>query len=312
MAEVTASMVKDLREMTGAGMMDCKKALAETDGDVEKAVEVLREKGLAKAAKKASRIAAEGVCAVCVSADGKNASIVEVNSETDFVAKNEKFTSYVAKVAAQAAKTSAKDIDAFLAEPWAEDTSKTVNEELSSQIAVIGENLKIRRFEQFNSNDGFVESYIHQGGSKAILVEMKGDRTDAARECAKNVAMQICAMIPKYVSQNEVDQEFLANERNILLEQIKNDPKEASKPEKVIEGMIAGRLKKEMAEICLNDQVYVKAEDGKQSVGQYVASVAKANGINLSIKRFVRYETGEGLEKKSENFAEEVAKQMGC
>ncbi len=312
MAEVTASMVKDLREMTGAGMMDCKKALAETDGDVEKAVEVLREKGLAKAAKKASRIAAEGVCAVCVSADGKNASIVEVNSETDFVAKNEKFTSYVAKVAAQAAKTSAKDIDAFLAEPWAEDTSKTVNEELSSQIAVIGENLKIRRFEQFNSNDGFVESYIHQGGSKAILVEMKGDRTDAARECAKNVAMQICAMSPKYVSQNEVDQEFLANERNILLEQIKNDPKEASKPEKVIEGMIAGRLKKEMAEICLNDQVYVKAEDGKQSVGQYVASVAKANGINLSIKRFVRYETGEGLEKKSENFAEEVAKQMGC
>ena len=312
MAEVTASMVKDLREMTGAGMMDCKKALAETDGDVEKAVEVLREKGLAKAAKKASRIAAEGVCAVCVSADGKNASIVEVNSETDFVAKNEKFTSYVAKVAAQAAKTSAKDIDAFLAEPWAEDTSKTVNEELSSQIAVIGENLKIRRFEQFNSNDGFVESYIHQGGSKAILVEMKGDRTDAARECAKNVAMQICAMSPKYVSQSEVDQEFLANERNILLEQIKNDPKEASKPEKVIEGMIAGRLKKEMAEICLNDQVYVKAEDGKQSVGQYVASVAKANGINLSIKRFVRYETGEGLEKKSENFAEEVAKQMGC
>ena len=312
MAEVTASMVKDLREMTGAGMMDCKKALAETDGDVEKAVEVLREKGLAKAAKKASRIAAEGVCAVCVSADGKNASIVEVNSETDFVAKNEKFTSYVAKVAAQAAKTSAKDIDTFLAEPWAEDTSKTVNEELSSQIAVIGENLKIRRFEQFNSNDGFVESYIHQGGSKAILVEMKGDRTDAARECAKNVAMQICAMSPKYVSQNEVDQEFLANERNILLEQIKNDPKEASKPEKVIEGMIAGRLKKEMAEICLNDQVYVKAEDGKQSVGQYVASVAKANGINLSIKRFVRYETGEGLEKKSENFAEEVAKQMGC
>ena len=312
MAEITASMVKDLREMTGAGMMDCKKALAETDGDVEKAVEVLREKGLAKAAKKASRIAAEGVCAVCVSADGKNASIVEVNSETDFVAKNEKFTSYVAKVAAQAAKTSAKDIDAFLAEPWAEDTSKTVNEELSSQIAVIGENLKIRRFEQFNSNDGFVESYIHQGGSKAILVEMKGDRTDAARECAKNVAMQICAMSPKYVSQSEVDQEFLANERNILLEQIKNDPKEASKPEKVIEGMIAGRLKKEMAEICLNDQVYVKAEDGKQSVGQYVASVAKANGINLSIKRFVRYETGEGLEKKSENFAEEVAKQMGC
>ncbi|MCR5823232.1 MAG: translation elongation factor Ts [Lachnospiraceae bacterium] len=312
MAEVTASMVKDLREMTGAGMMDCKKALAETNGDIDKAVEVLREKGLAKAAKKASRIAAEGVCAVSVSADGKVASIVEVNSETDFVAKNEKFTSYVAKVAAQAAKTTAKDIDAFLAEKWDEDPSKTVNDELSSQIAVIGENLKIRRFEQLKAENGFVESYIHQGGSKAILVEMTGDRTDASRECAKNVAMQICAMSPKYVSQNEVDQEFLANEKNILLEQIKNDHKEASKPEKVIEGMIQGRIKKEMAEICLNDQVYVKAEDGKQSVGQYVASVAKANNITLAIKRFVRYETGEGLEKKSENFAEEVAKQMGC
>jgi elongation factor Ts len=312
MAEVTASMVKDLREMTGAGMMDCKKALSETNGDIDKAVEVLREKGLAKAAKKASRIAAEGVCAVNVSADGKVASIVEVNSETDFVAKNEKFTSYVAKVAAQAAKTSAKDIDAFLAEKWDEDNSKTVNEELASQIAVIGENLKIRRFEQIKAENGFVESYIHQGGSKAILVEMvASDYNDAARECAKNVAMQICAMSPKYVSQDEVDQDFLANEKKVLLEQIKNDPKEASKPEKVIQGMIAGRIKKEMAEICLNDQVYVKAEDGKQSVGQYVASVAKANNMTLSIKRFVRYETGEGLEKKNENFAEEVAKQMG-
>lgn len=312
MAEVTASMVKTLREMTGVGMMDCKNALKETDGDLDKAVEVLREKGLAKAAKKASRIAAEGICAVNVSEDGHVASIVEVNSETDFVAKNEKFTSYVARVAAEAATTDAKDIDEFLNKPWIDDSAKTVSEELSSQIAVIGENLKIRRFEQLKSEDGFIESYVHQGGSKAILVQMvASDRNDAARECAKNVAMQICAMSPKYVSQAEVDQDFIANEKEVLLAQIKNDPKEASKPEKVIEGMIAGRIKKEMAEICLNDQVYVKAEDGKQTVGQYVQQIAKANGITLSVKRFVRYETGEGLEKKSENFAEEVAKQMG-
>ncbi len=313
MAEISAKLVKDLREATGAGMMDCKKALAETDGDMEKAVEVLREKGLAKAEKKASRIAAEGVSAVCISEDGKVASIVEVNSETDFVAKNEKFMTYVNAVAAQAAKTSAKDIDAFLAEPWSLDNSKTVNEELASQIAVIGENLKIRRFEQVKVDNGFAESYIHQGGSKAVLVVMEAsERNDAARECAKNVAMQICAMSPKFTSKDEVGADFLDNEKKILLEQIKNDPKEASKPEKVIEGMVQGRLKKELAEICLLDQVYVKAEDGKQSVGQYVASVAKANNMTLAVKSFVRYETGEGLEKKQENFAEEVAKQMGA
>ncbi|MBO7335674.1 MAG: elongation factor Ts [Lachnospiraceae bacterium] len=312
MAEITASLVKDLREITGAGMMDCKKALAETDGDIDKAVEVLREKGLAKAAKKANRIAAEGVCATCISADGKLASIVEVNSETDFVAKNEKFVGFVNAVAAQAATTKASDIDAFLAEPWSLDTAKTVNEELASQIAVIGENLKIRRFEKIDSADGFVESYIHQGGSKAILVEMAAsERNDAARECAKNVAMQVCAMSPKYVSKDEIGADFIENEKAILLEQIKNDPKDSQKPQNVIEGMIKGRLNKELAEICLNDQVYVKAEDGKQTVGQYVAQVAKANNMTLSIKRFVRFETGEGLEKKSENFAEEVAKQMG-
>lgn len=311
MAEVTASMVKELREMTGAGMMDCKKALAETAGDMDQAIEYLREKGLAKAAKKAGRIAAEGICEATVSADGKIAAIVEVNSETDFVAKNDKFRSYVAAVAAQVAKTSAADIDTFLEEKWELDSSKTVKEELASQIAVIGENMNIRRFVKLVAENGFVESYIHGNGRIGILVEMEASAyAPAARECAKNVAMQIAAMSPKYVNQSEIPADYIEHEKEILKAQIMNDPKESQKPEKVIDGMIQGRINKELKEICLLDQIYVKAEDGKQSVGQYVAEVAKAEGMTLSVKRFVRFETGEGLEKKEENFAEEVAKQM--
>lgn len=307
---VTASMVKELREMTGAGMMDCKKALAETNGDMDKAVEYLREKGLAKAAKKAGRIAAEGICATNVSADGKVASIVEVNSETDFVAKNEKFRSFVEAVAAQAAATNASNIDAFLAEAWALDTSKTVAEELASQIAVIGENMNIRRFEKFVAENGFVESYIHANGKIAILVEMESSvYTDAVRECAKNVAMQIAAMSPKYVCQSEVGADYIEHEKEILKAQIMNDPKESKKPEKVIAGMINGRINKQLKEICLIDQVYVK--DGELTIQKYIDSVAKAEGVTLAVKRFVRFETGEGIEKKEENFAEEVAKQMG-
>ena len=307
---VTASMVKELREMTGAGMMDCKKALAETNGDMDQAVEYLREKGLAKAAKKAGRIAAEGICATNVSADGKVASIVEVNSETDFVAKNEKFRSFVDAVAAQAAATNASDIDAFLAETWSLDASKTVAEELASQIAVIGENMNIRRFDKFVAENGFVESYIHANGKIAILVEMESSvYTDAVRECAKNVAMQIAAMSPKYVCQSEVGADYIEHEKEILKAQIMNDPKESQKPEKVIAGMINGRINKQLKEICLVDQVYVK--DGELTIQKYIDSVAKAEGVTLAVKRFVRFETGEGIEKKEENFAEEVAKQMG-
>ncbi len=307
---VTASMVKELREMTGAGMMDCKKALAETNGDMDKAVEYLREKGLAKAAKKAGRIAAEGICATNVSADGKVASIVEVNSETDFVAKNEKFRSFVDAVAAQAAATNASDIDAFLAETWSLDASKTVAEELASQIAVIGENMNIRRFDKFVAENGFVESYIHANGKIAILVEMESSvYTDAVRECAKNVAMQIAAMSPKYVCQSEVGADYIEHEKEILKAQIMNDPKESQKPEKVIAGMINGRINKQLKEICLVDQVYVK--DGELTIQKYIDSVAKAEGVTLAVKKFVRFETGEGIEKKEENFAEEVAKQMG-
>lgn len=307
--EITAAMVKQLREMTGAGVMACKKALVETDGDFDKAIEVLREKGEATAVKKAGRIAAEGVVRAEVKND-KLGVIVEVNSETDFVAKNEKFGAFVADVVEQVFATNSTTAEELLAEQFVKDNSKTVKEELVSQIAVIGENLSIRRFAKIDS-DGVVVPYIHGGGRIGVLVEAKTDVVnDEVKEALKNVAMQIAALNPKYTDRSEVSEEFIAHEKEILLAQIKNDPKESQKPEKVIEGMINGRINKEMKEICLLDQVYVKAEDGKQTVAQYVAEVAKATGSNLAIKGFVRYETGEGIEKKEENFAEEVAKQM--
>ena len=309
---ITAAMVKELREISGAGMMDCKKALTATEGDMDKAMEFLREKGLATAQKKASRIAAEGIVMLKVAEDSKKAVAVEVNAETDFVAKNEKFQGYVAQVAEQALETEAADIDAFLAEPWKFDTSKTVNEALAGQVAVIGENMKIRRFQKVEEENGFVASYTHMGGKIGVLVDVVTDVVnDEIKEMAKNVAMQVAALNPKYTNRNEVSEEYIAHEKEILMAQIQNDPKESQKPEKVIQGMISGRINKELKEICLLDQVYVKAEDGKQSVEKYVAEVAKANGANVTIKGFVRYETGEGIEKKEEDFAAEVAKQMG-
>ena len=310
---ITAAMVKELREISGAGMMDCKKALTATEGDMDKAMEFLREKGLATAQKKASRIAAEGIVMLKVAEDSKKAVAVEVNAETDFVAKNEKFQAYVAQVAEQALETEAADIDAFLAETWKFDTSKTVNEALAGQIAVIGENMKIRRFRKVEEENGFVASYTHMGGKIGVLVDVVTDVVnDEIKEMAKNVAMQIAALNPKYTNRSEVSEEYIAHEKEILLAQIQNDPKESQKPEKVIQGMISGRINKELKEICLLDQVYVKAEDGKQSVEKYVAEVAKANGANVTIKGFVRYETGEGIEKKEEDFAAEVAKQMNA
>ena len=311
MAAISAKMVKELRDMTGAGMMDCKKALGAVDGDMDKAIEWLRENGLAKAAKKAGRIAAEGIVMLKVTECGKKAVAVEVNAETDFVAKNDKFQNYVAAVAAQALETQAADVDAFLAETWAADPSKTVAEELASQIAVIGENMKIRRFQQIKEENGFIATYSHMGGKIGVLVDVETDVVnDAIQEMAKNVAMQIAAMKPQYTSRSEISADYIANEENILLAQIMNDPKESQKPEKVIKGMVQGRINKELKEICLLDQVYVKAEDGKQSVANYVAQVGKANGAKIAVKGFVRFETGEGIEKKQENFAEEVAKQM--
>jgi len=307
---ITATMVKELRELSGAGMMDCKKALTETDGDFDKAIEFLREKGLATAQKKAGRIAAEGMVATVVSADNKVAAIVEVNSETDFVAKNDKFQAYVAEVAAQALTSEAADIDAFLAETWATDTTKTVNEALAGMIAVIGENMNIRRTSKVTATEGFVSSYIHAGGKIGVLVEAKADAfNDKIAECLRNVAMQVAALNPKYTSRAEVDQDYIEKETEILKVQAMNEKPDAK--EQIIDGMVKGRINKELKEICLLDQVYVKAEDGKQTVAQYVAEVAKTNGIALEIKSFIRFETGEGIEKKSEDFAAEVAAQLG-
>ena len=278
---------------------------------MDKAVEFLREKGLATAQKKAGRIAAEGIVMLKVSEDEKKAVAVEVNAETDFVAKNEKFQNYVSQVAAQALATEAADVESFLNEEWTYSESATVAEELAHQIAVIGENMNIRRFVQVKEENGFVASYTHMGGKIGVLVDVETDVVnDAVKEMAKNVAMQVAALKPQYTNRSEISEEFIAHEKEILMAQIMNDPKESQKPEKVIAGMINGRINKEMKEICLLDQVYVKSEDGKQSVEKYVEEVAKANGAKITVKGFVRFETGEGLEKKEENFAEEVAKQM--
>ena len=208
--------------------------------------------------------------------------------------------------------TTAADIDAFLAEPWALDTTKTVAEELSSKISVIGEKLSIRRFAQVNAEGGCVVAYTHGGGRIGVLVEAETEAVnDEVKEALKNIAMQIAALRPQYVSRDEVSDEFIAHEKEILMAQIMNDPKESAKPEKVIQGMIQGRISKELKDFCLMDQVYVKAEDGKQTVAQYMQQVSKAVGAPVAVKKFVRFETGEGMQKKEENFAEEVAKQMG-
>ncbi len=308
---ITAAMVKELREMTGAGMMDCKKALTETAGDMDKAVEFLREKGLATAQKKAGRIAAEGIVMLKLAEDSKKAVAVEVNAETDFVAKNDTFQAYVAQVCEQAIDTTAEDIDAFLAETWKFDDTKTVESALAAQIAVIGENMKIRRFQQVCEENGVVVGYTHMGGKIGVLVDVESDVVnDEIKEMGKNIAMQIAALKPEYTNRSEVSADYIEHEKEILLSQIMNDPKESQKPEKVIKGMIEGRISKQLKEICLMDQVYVKAEDGKQVVAKYIEQVAKANGASIKIKGFVRFETGEGLEKKNEDFAAEVAAQM--
>lgn len=303
-------MVKELREQTGAGMMDCKKALNETNGDMEAAVEFLRKSGAAKAVKKESRIAAEGICAVASDGDNK-AAVVEVNSETDFVAKNEVFQEFVASVAKQALNTSAADIDSFLAEKYIEDSSKTVKEALVDKIAVIGEKLSIRRFEKVEASNGCVVTYVHGGGRIGVLVEAEASNVnDAVKEALHNIALQIAALAPKYVQSADISEDYKNHEREIIKAQIEADPKMAGKPEKVISGAIEGRLNKELKEVCLLEQVYVKAEDGKQNVAAYLASVGKENGGDIKVKRFVRFETGEGLEKKNEDFAAEVAAQL--
>ena len=305
MADITAAMVKELREMTGAGMMDCKKALGETNGDMDAAVEFLRKSGAAKAEKKASRIAAEGICRVAM-LENKKAVVVEVNSETDFVAKNEVFQEFVQSVADTALATGlaggkdGEDVDTLLEKDGLKDV-------VVEKTAKIGEKLSVRRFERVEGD--CVVSYLHGGGRIGVLVSAKcANVTDAVKEALQNIAMQVAALSPKFISQKDVDQDFLAKEKEIIMAQIENDPKEASKPDKVKEGMVMGRINKEMKEFCLLDQVYVKAEDGKQSVAKYLESVDK----NLVIDKFVRFEVGEGMEKKNEDFAAEVAAQMNA
>ena len=303
---ITASMVKELREMTGAGMMDCKKALNESNGDMDAAIEYLRKNGEAKAVKKAGRIAAEGIVMADVKED-KTAAIVEVNSETDFVAKNADFQAYVKAVVNQALTTKAANMDEFMAEAWNEDAAKTVKDVLTEKIAVIGENLNIRRFEKVET-EGCVVSYIHGGGRIGVLVVADTDVVnDEIKVALKNVAMQVAAMSPKYVSREEVSQDYLDHEKEILLAQAKKENPE--KPENIIEKMIIGRLNKELKEICLLDQVYV--QDSDLTVGKYVDKVAKENGANVKVTKFVRFETGEGIEKKVDDFAAEVAAQAG-
>ena len=298
----TAKDVKELREMTGCGMMDCKKALTETDGDKDKAVEYLREKGLATAAKKAGRVAAEGMVKSYI--DGNVGVVVEVNAETDFVAKNEEFQEFVANVAKTVAKENPADVEALKACtcPCGE---MTIGDLLTAKIAKIGENMNIRRFARIET-DGVVTDYIHAAGKIGVLVEAEAPACDEVNTALRNVAMQIAALNPKYLSSEDVPEDYKEHEKEILVAQAKNDPKNASKPDNIIEKMIIGRLNKELKEICLLEQEYVKAEN-KETVAKYLEQVSKTVGADIKLKSFARFETGEGLEKREENFADEVA-----
>lgn len=359
---VTAKMVKELREMTGAGMMDCKKALVETDGDIDAAVEVLREKGLSKAAKKAGRIAAMGLVKTAFSEDGKTAAIVEVNSETDFVAKNDEFINFVEGLAKLALTAESNDMEAFKAMPY---EGATVGEALTALIAKIGENMSVRRIEKVSGE--VLASYIHGGGNIGVIIAADGADNDDNKTALKNIAMQVAAMNPQYVSRDEISDEELANLKKITLESALNDPFTLPKPilnglldkaadgvwsaedtailaekradkgfnfnylpnflseeakaqlaslavadkaeiseNKIFKGLVEGRISKQLKEICLLDQTYVRAEDGKQTVSQYIGSVDKG----LSLTKVVRFEVGEGIEKKEEDFAAEVAAQL--
>ena len=300
---VTTALIKELREKTGAGMMDCKKALQETDGDLDKAIDVLREKGKSKAVKKADRIAAMGLADVVFNEDATEAAIVEVNSETDFVAKNPDFQAFVKSVAETALKTESDDMDAFMAMQF--DEGNTVQEALTEKIATIGEKLSIRRFQKIAVPGTKNVAYKHNGGTIAVIMTLKTDAdAEEVQALGRDVAMQVASMNPKYVSDADVDADYIASETEILKQQALNE----GKPAEIVEKMVKGRLKKELKEVCLLDQTFVK--DGEISVGEYVENTAKALGKSVEVVGMVRYEVGEGIEKREENFAEEVAKQM--
>ena len=291
---ISASMVKDLREKTGAGMMDCKKALTETNGDMERAIEYLREKGITKAAKKSTRIAAEGLVLAYVSEDGKSGAAVEVNSETDFVAKNEEFRTFVEALAKQVTINNPTDVEALMEQSFIDEPGKKVSEVLIEKVAKIGENMNIRRFSRFETTDGLIESYIHGNGKIAVLVNMK----NADTELAKDICMQVAAARPEFLNEAAVPAERLAKEMEILKAQAMNE----GKPEAIAEKVVQGRIGKFYSEICLVDQEFVKNPDMK------ISDLLKTK--NAEIVEFARLEKGEGLEKREENFAEEVMKQM--
>ena len=299
---VTAQMVKELREATGAGMMDCKKALTEADGNMERAVDILREKGLSKAAKKADRVAAEGLVTIKTNADNTGAAIVEVNSETDFVAKNQDFKDFVADVAEMVLEGDVADVEALLASNHKE--GKALKDVLNDRVATIGEKLDVRRFERIATN-GKVAGYIHGGGKIGVVVELATDSNDErVLTLGKDIAMQVAAMNPKYISRDDVDPEYIAHETEVLTQQALNE----GKPANIVEKMVVGRLNKELKEVCLVDQVFVK--DSELTISNLIAKVAKEVASDISVANMVRYEVGEGIEKREENFAEEVAKQM--
>lgn len=301
---VTASMVKDLRERTGAGMMDCKKVLVETDGDMEKAIELLREKGLAKAAKKSGRVAAEGLVKLAFSEDGRKAAVVEVNSETDFVAKNEEFVEFVEELSKLALAAESNDIDAFLAASYKNEG--TVTEVLNAKIAKIGENMNVRRFVKLDRPGTVYVGYIHGAGKIGVIIGMETEASAAeVSTVGRDVAMQVASMNPQFIDESAVDPEYLEHEKKILIQQALNE----GKPAEIVEKMVVGRLKKELKETCLLEQKFVK--NGDVSVQQYVDEVAKEIGKSIKVVEMIRFEVGEGIEKKEENFAEEVAKQMG-
>ena len=308
---ITAAQVKELREATGAGMMDCKKALVAVDGDMDKAVDYLRENGLMKAAKKEGRIASEGLVKLAFNADGTVASAVEVNSETDFVAKNDDFVSFVDRLSKIVLTNEIADMDQLMATSYANEGS--VKDALVSRIATIGENMSVRRFAKCQTPGVKYVGYVHGGGRIGVIIGLKTElSTEEVQTVGKDVAMQAASMRPKFVNEAEVDPEYLAHEKEVILAQAMNEneqlPEGKRKPQAIIEKMITGRLKKELKAVCLVDQEFVK--DSQFSVQQYVENAAKQLGKTIEVVEMVRYEVGEGLEKKSENFAEEVAKQL--
>ncbi len=302
MAEISAKIVMDLRGRTGAGMMDCKKALAAVDGDIEKAIDFLREKGLAAAAKKQSRIAAEGIVSSYICETCGIGALVEVNCETDFVAKTDKFQDLVTEVAIQIVKMDPADVDALLAQKYYKDETQTMQEIVNTATAEIGEKISVRRFARYETEGGILDSYIHMGGKVGVLIEAKGEKSEATAEVIHDCALQIAAaspVAPEYVNRSEVDPSHLEHEKEILIAQARNE----GKPEKIIEKMVEGRIKKFYQDVCLLEQAFVK--NGDQTVQQMIDQVAKG----LEIVRFTRYKMGDGLEKKVNDLAAEVAEQ---